>query len=411
MHSNLASTALLGFAAIAAARPYASGQWSGSSTTTSSAAIYSPTGSSSTGQKAFDFPLSNGFPNVAKGSQTLEDIEIQAHGQLSNAPPPPSPPHPDSLVSLGFIAFNELFEVAFFTELISNITNNVPGYDKIPNRDHILDILTIHQAQEELHELNANLAFNAFTGQTIQPCEYIFPVADFSSAIAFASQFTDLVLSTLPDIQTIFGTDGDIGLIRGVGAVIGQEGEQDGFYRDLIGKPPAQLPFLTQGARDFALSAIVQGVAVPGSCPSLDLLTNPDQRSATKGATPLKVFDVLTVVTPASDFTLAHDITASFKAVTAQTTGPNTQTLSTEQSSADLYITYLNQVNVPLSVPVSNLAIDAASGALMFEAVFPGNSSFLAGLTIVAVTNGKDFSSPDAVAAATVFGPALIEID
>ena len=163
-----------------------------------------------------------GFPNITNPSQELTDIELEAHGTLPNTPPPP-PPQNDSLVSLGFIAFNELFEVAFFTELIENITDNKPGYDNIPNRDEILSILEVVQAQEELHELNANGAFKTFTGNTIEPCEYIFPVDNFNDAIALASKFTDVVLGTLPDIQTIFADDGDNGLIRGVGSVIGQE--------------------------------------------------------------------------------------------------------------------------------------------------------------------------------------------
>ncbi|KAK4560996.1 hypothetical protein LTR86_004951 [Recurvomyces mirabilis] len=387
------------------------GYGSAHSSSTSSAAISYSTGSSSSGQKDFDFPLSNGFPNITKGSQTQKDIETQAHGQIPNQPPPP-PPHADSLLSLGFVAFNELFEVAFFTELIYNITNNVPGYDNVPNRDNVLEILKIHQAQEELHELNANFAFNAFTKETILPCEYIFPVAKFDDAIAFAAQFTDVVLSTLPDIQTIFAQSQDNGLIRGVGAVIGQEGEQDGFYRTLIGKPPAQLPFLTQGARDFALSAIVQNAVVDGSCPSLSLLTNPDQVAALKGAHPLKVFDVLTPVTDAKDFTIEKDITATFKAVTAQSvhsTGFKPQSFAVQQTTG-LFVTYLNQANVPVVVAPTSIDIDS-DGALIIEASFPGQSKFLNGLTIVAITNANVTSSPDAVADATLFGPALIEID
>ena len=94
----------------------------------------------------------------------------------------------------------------------------------------VLSILNIVLAQEELHELNANGAFKLFTNQTIKPCEYIFPVATFNDSIALASTFTDVVLGTLPDIQTVFADNQDNGLIRGVGSVIGQEGEQNGVY-------------------------------------------------------------------------------------------------------------------------------------------------------------------------------------
>src|SRR4030081_3858728 len=97
----------------------------------------------------FSFPLANGFPTVANPA----DIEKQAHGSLPNGPPPASITD-DTLTSLRLIAFNELAEVAFFTELIANITNKVSGYDNIGDdktRDFILAALTAVQAQEELH--------------------------------------------------------------------------------------------------------------------------------------------------------------------------------------------------------------------------------------------------------------------
>ena len=66
---------------------------------------------------------------------------------------------------------------------------------KSPSRDEILTILTIHQNQEELHELNAAIAFTAFTNLTIEPCEYVFPVQNFNEAIALAGKFVS-------DLQT-----------------------------------------------------------------------------------------------------------------------------------------------------------------------------------------------------------------
>lgn len=68
----------------------------------------------------FSFPLSNGFPTVANSSSQLTAIEQQAHGTLPNGPPPPSITA-DTLTSLELIAFNELFEVAYFTELLFNV--------------------------------------------------------------------------------------------------------------------------------------------------------------------------------------------------------------------------------------------------------------------------------------------------
>ena len=69
-----------------------------------------------------------------------------------------------------FLAFGEIFEVAFFTDLKNNVTNSEPGYEfGDDERDTILNILTTTMAQEELHTLNANVALKHFGIQPIQP--------------------------------------------------------------------------------------------------------------------------------------------------------------------------------------------------------------------------------------------------
>lgn len=70
----------------------------------------------------FKFPLTNGFPNVAMGSSQLMDIQKQAHGTLPNTPLPSSMSD-DSAATWQVIAFNEIWEVAFFTSLLTNITD------------------------------------------------------------------------------------------------------------------------------------------------------------------------------------------------------------------------------------------------------------------------------------------------
>lgn len=54
-------------------------------------------------------------------------INKEADGQISNAPPPPKLAN-SSLTAFQLIAFNELFEVAFFNSIAQNITNNVTGF-------------------------------------------------------------------------------------------------------------------------------------------------------------------------------------------------------------------------------------------------------------------------------------------
>jgi hypothetical protein len=78
--------------------------------------------------------LPDGLPSPS--SEQLKLIEQTAHGTLPNGPPPPVISS-DGIVNLKLIAFNELFEVAFFNELITNITNKVEGYDIDDEEDHV----------------------------------------------------------------------------------------------------------------------------------------------------------------------------------------------------------------------------------------------------------------------------------
>jgi|SRR5690242_19829425 len=115
------------------------------------------------------FPLPNGFPNPNRdGEITIQD---GAHGTLPNGPPPPAL-SAEGVTNLKLIALNELFEVAFFTELIYNVTNKVSGYDLGMGYDYMLDSLNAIVNQEELHVLNANGALEHFNQERIQPCKY-----------------------------------------------------------------------------------------------------------------------------------------------------------------------------------------------------------------------------------------------
>lgn len=426
MYSNTLSTAaLLGLATVGSSMPHQRDQ----SSSDSNAPPAAQWGGS---DSVFKFPLANGFPNIANPSDQLNQIQQDARGTLPKAAPnapAPATPQPDSLTSLGFIAFNELFEVAFFTELFNNVTTGASGFREGDllgqDKAKILSILKIVIAQEELHELNANGAFQKFTGQMIQPCQYNFPVSNFNQSISLASTFTDVVLGTLPDIQTLFANANDNALIRGVGSVIGQEGEQNGFYRDILGKNPSALPFLTASARDFAFSAIVQNFVVPGSCSSsLDIL----QRGG------LTIFDLLTVVNPPTTpmnqkvmfrlktFSQKMEFSGEAGAAAADSVSSHENSTSPPHQQQDnLFLTYINQLNAPISVPIedakkindnhNNDNDDHSSSTIQFSANFPGADNLMNGLTIAAVTKGKDFVDVGAVANNTLFGPGLIEIN
>lgn len=397
MLNSLASAILLGAVAVSAA-PFgplgifgSHPSWAHSTSTVSS---------SGAGQTPFSFPLANGFPDVSNA--TLRDIEEAAHGTLPNGPLP-TELNATSVTVLQLIAFNEAFEVAYFSSLIQNITANVSGYEITSPvlRDFVLRTLTAVQAQEELHFLGANGILASAKQTQIQPCKYVFPVDNFDDALRLASTFTDVVLGTLQDAQDAFATDGDSELVALIGSVIGQysilvllrthldaankrigqEGEQNGYYRSLLNLIPSSNPFLTRSAGPFAFSALNQDFVVSGSCPNEDIIKLP-------------IFGALTVVTPNIKLT------------------DQTLTFSVESNSTDTSgwsVVYINQQNVPLVESISN--IKTSGEIITFDAPFPGADLIMEGLTIAAVTKSAGpFASADEVAGAALFGPGLIEI-
>ncbi|KAJ9203722.1 hypothetical protein DTO164E3_22 [Paecilomyces variotii] len=337
-------------------------------------------------------PLPDGMPNPSE--EQIEDIERRARGTLPNTPPP-STISPEGIVSLQLIAFNELFEVAYFNELLLNVTNNVPGYEisDPDEREFVIKILTAVEAQESLHALSANGALKSVGVDPIQPCEYMFPVTDFKSAIVLAATFTAVVLGTLQDAVDNFAKGGDNGVAREIASVIGNEGEQEGWYRLLQKKIPNELPFLTTSVLDFAFTA-VQGFTIPGTCPNIDEI-------------PLKTFEPLTIVTPPGPKT--QEITVAFNA-------EDVESLKAEIDGDDdddkddgehWWITYINQLNKPI---VESLEFVSVEGDMVLaNALFPYDEHLMNGLTIAAITDSPGpFANADEVVNSTVFGPGLI---
>jgi hypothetical protein len=85
------------------------------------------------------FPLANGFPNL--NATALQKVFSIAGGTAPNGP------LPTSLTLTGaktfqVIALNEFFEVAYFTELLFNITSGVQGYEN-GDKASIKEALTV----------------------------------------------------------------------------------------------------------------------------------------------------------------------------------------------------------------------------------------------------------------------------
>ncbi|KAH9995342.1 sexual development protein [Xylariaceae sp. FL0662B] len=332
---------------------------------------------------AYAIPPSDGFPNP--NPQQLLDIERQADGLLSNLPPPPRLSQA-GIVNFQLIAFNENFEVAFFSSLIDNITNHVHPFPVVPIHIRLADILEILQtvkAQEELHAITAINTLQHFNASLIpEPCTYKFPTVSLRDAIALAETFTSLVLATLQDAEQSFAQNGDDGPVRAISSVIGQEGEQNGFYRLFLDRKPSQKPFLTTSTAAFAFSALQQFVV---SCPFNISDIN------------IPIFPPLTVLTTAE----AKDMTLAFSA-DLSSAGPINQTES-------LFVTYLVGQQLPISVPISNAKW--AGSVLTFDAFFPFAENIMFGLSIAALTNSSNFTDADAIVANTIAAPGLIEVN
>ncbi|MCJ1455259.1 hypothetical protein MMC28_005613 [Mycoblastus sanguinarius] len=332
----------------------------------------------------FKFPLPDGFPNPDPAQLAL--IEQEAQGTLPDGPLPTSLKSA-GITTLQLLALNEIFEVAYFTELLSNVTNEVPGYDTKSiaplERKYAIDVLTAVVNQEKLHAAGVNGILQSANQPAILPCEYQFPVSTFTEAVFLAQTFTEVVLGTLPEVQTLFAADGgdESALVNLIGSVLAQEGEQTGFYRTVQKKTPSAAPFLTGGSPSFAFSAI-QAFIVPGSCPQP--LSNVN----------LTTFGPLTVVTTPKPINMTLEFSV------AGTVDPSANS-----------IVYLSGQNSPVTVPIS--AVNSTAGLTSFIASFPFQSGFSNGLTIAALVKGtgQTYTSSDDVAADTLYGPGLVEVD
>lgn len=334
---------------------------------------------------------SPGFPTP--NQQQLNDIEVQAGGRLSNAPPPPKLA-PSTLTALQLIAFNELFEVAFFSSLLANITSGVSGYELDGQDDELPAIIKNILAQEELHALDAITTLEHFNAFAPSPCSYTFPTTNLTAALSLAETFTALVLGTLQDASQLLAANGDAGPVRDVASIIGQEGEQSGFYRSSLGRLPSAKPFLTTSVAPYAFSAL-QAFVVPGSCPFA--LSEID----------IPIFPALQVAGGMD--VAAEDQTLSFAVDLGSGAGNATASKYVGGSGEGLFVTYLTGQLLPISVPVQNVKWSGHEAT--FDAEFPFEENVMTGLTIAGLTVGGNFTGPDELPAKTLAAPGLIQVN
>lgn len=202
------------------------------------------------------------------------------------------------------------------------------------------------------------------------------------------------MLGTLQDASQLLATNGDAGPVRTIASVIGQEGEQNGWYRGLLGLKPSEKPFLTTSTAAFAFSALQAFVA---SCP-FDVAAEID----------IPVFPALHVLSGSGGADVsAEDQVLRFTADLAGLAPPHHVNIGGD--GAGLFVTYLTGQDAPVSEPVVDLSWDGSVAS--FGASFPFADHAMAGLSIAALTVGGAFAAADDVPAGTLAAPGLIQVN
>ncbi|KAK7430950.1 hypothetical protein QQZ08_002479 [Neonectria magnoliae] len=339
--------------------------------------------------RSFGVPKDNGFPNPSDSQE--RQIALQAGGKLPGGALPKTL-GPGSTVAFQLIAFNELFEVAFFNSLLQNITRGVKGYE-VPEKERIEAELIIKTilAQEEQHALGALATLKSAGKFAPSPCRYQFPVNKLDDAIFLAETFTAVVLGALQDANVIFASEGQPEVVRLVSSVIGQEGEQNGFYRIHLGETPSESPFLTTVPAAFAWSAL-QLFVVPGSCSEdIEKIKLPIFPSLLVNGDP-----VAKVAPKDQKLKFAANLKGSKSA------------RKYYGKSENLYITYTTGQQLPISVKAENVRWH--KDTISLEANFPYSENVMAGFSHAALTIGKNFASADAVPERTLAAPGVIQV-
>lgn len=243
-----------------------------------------------------------------------------------------------------------------------------------------------------MHAISALQVLEHFGAFAPPPCTYKFPTTKLADAIALAETFTSAFLGTLQDTSQLFATNGNDGPVRALASIIGQEGEQNGFYRTLLNRKPSEKPFLTTSVASFTFS-VLQNFVV--SCPfplsKIDLPIFP----------PLKVLSGNggTDVEP-KDQKLAFS--ADLSAVPAAKPyigGPG----------SGLFVTYFIGQSLPISLPITDVQWSGAT--ISFQAAFPFTANVAFGLSMASLTTAGNFSNPDDVPAKTLAAPGLIQVN
>ena len=214
---------------------------------------------------------------------------------------------------------------------------------------------------------------------------------NIEDGIRFAATATSFVIGTLQDAAQALAKNGDNGPIRSLTSSLGQEGEQAGLYRALLGLKPSEKPFITTSLAPFAYSLLLSFV---DECPfSFDQIALPH-------------FPVLSVISGKG----GSDVEAKDQVLEFAADFSNVNPAPAEVGKCDnLFITYFTGQNKPDSRPVKDCKWDGKKVSV--KADFPFTEFFMKGLSIASLTKKGDLAAVGDVAAATLAAPGLIQVN
>ena len=272
-------------------------------------------------------------------------------------------------------------EADFFQVGLANLTQwGSAGYT-----GNVNNLIAVQKAaaQEEVHVASIETLLQHNGAQTINPCQYDFPVSNAEEFFALANIITSVGIGAIFDLQDGISKT-DPGLEVTVSGIVTVESRHDAFFRMTAGEAPNPTPFDTRISGAWAYNLALDFV-IPGSCGS----------GLPASITSIPVFPPLGLIgTNEPAFASTNSIgTLVFTVNTAQ--------MPSGWSNKPLFIGWVNQELAPIYTPVTVM-----NGNQLQTQVPTG----LNGMAFAALTGQNTAADITALTAATIAGPLPVPI-
>lgn len=238
-------------------------------------------------------------------------------------------------------------------------------------------------AQEEVHVATIEALLQHNGAQTINPCQYEFPVSNAEEFFALANIITSVGIGAIFDLQDGVSQT-DPGLEVSVSGIVTVESRHDAFFRMTAGETPNPSPFDTHISGAWAYNLALDFI-IPGSCGN----------GLPASITSIPVFPPLGLVgTNEPAFASTNSIGTLVFTV-------NTMQMPSSWSHRPLFMGWVNQEMAPIYTPVTVM-----NGNQLQTQVPTGMN----GMAFVALTGQNTAADVTALTAATIAGPLPIPI-